>query len=130
MTHPNHRGKGLFVSLAKAAYQLAKENGIKFVFGFRMKIHILAFVKKLGWIHKENLNICKLRVFTFPLAYVCRKLSFLNGFYQSYSRFVLKNKFSKRKYFDNPLISDKSGGLLRDEAFNYKDYMKKRADRN
>jgi GNAT superfamily N-acetyltransferase len=126
MTHPNHRGKGLFVSLAKASYQLARESGIKFVFGFPNENSYHGFVKKLGWIHKENLNVYKLRVFTFPLAYVCRKLSFLNRFYQSYSRFVLKNKFSKRKYFDNPLISNESGGLLRDEVFfNYKDYMKK-----
>lgn len=33
VTHPNHRGKGLFKELAKITYDYAKENGFEFVIG-------------------------------------------------------------------------------------------------
>jgi GNAT superfamily N-acetyltransferase len=126
MTHPDHRGKGLFVSLALAAYKLARESGIKFVFGFPNENSYPGFIKKLGWIHKENLNTYKLKVLTLPLAYVCSRLKFLSSLYSAYAGFILKNKLSKKKYFDNPLVSNSDGGLLRDETFfNYKNYIKK-----
>ncbi len=126
MTHPEHRRKGLFFSLANITYKLAKENGIKFVFGFPNPQTSYYGLMKLGWVHKENLNICKLWVFTFPLAYICAKLSFLNGIYQVYARAILRSKLSERKFFDNPLIDGDSGGVLRNEDFfNYKNYIKK-----
>src|SRR4030095_10457568 len=62
MTHPNHRGKGLFVKLAKMTYELAKENGIKFVFGFPNDNSLPGFVKKLGWKCDENLNVYNIRI--------------------------------------------------------------------
>jgi GNAT superfamily N-acetyltransferase len=126
MTHPSHRGKGLFINLAKATYELARKEGIQFVFGFPNDNSYHGFVNKLDWIHKENLNSYKIRVFTFPLAYICNRLGFLSGFYKSYAGFIINRKKSLKKFFDNPLISGNDGGLLRDEGFfNYKNYFDK-----
>lgn len=126
MTHPNHRGKGLFIKLAKETYRLARENGICFVFGFPNDNSYPGFVNKLSWVHKENLNIYKFKIFTFPLAYVCRKVSFLSGLYDFWSSFILKKFRTSKTSFDNPLISNDSGGVLRDELFfEYKNYFPK-----
>lgn len=51
MTHPEHRGKGLFVELARRTYALAQESGIVFVFGYPNKNSYPGFVRKLGWKH-------------------------------------------------------------------------------
>lgn len=126
MTHPNHRGKGLFIKLAKASYELAKEMGIKFVFGFPNENSYHGFVNKLSWVHTENLNIYKFRVHTIPLAYICSKVSFLGGIYKAYASWVISQKKCSKKFFVNPLIDETSGGVLRDEMyFEYKDYFKK-----
>lgn len=55
MTHPNHRKKGLFVTLAKKTYELCKELGIEFVFGFPGEASYYGFVKKLEWQHNEDI---------------------------------------------------------------------------
>ena len=34
MVHPDYRGQGMYVSLAKQAYELAEKRGIRFVYGF------------------------------------------------------------------------------------------------
>ena len=49
MTAPEHRGKGLFIELAKKTYDLAKEKNIQFVFGFPNKNSFPGFQKKLEW---------------------------------------------------------------------------------
>lgn len=48
MTHPNHRGKGLFTLLAQKTYEYARIKGIKFVFGFTNSKSHRGF-EKLGW---------------------------------------------------------------------------------
>lgn len=126
MTHPDHRGKGLFIRLAKATYELARESGIQFIFGFPNSNSYPGFVNKLGWTHLENLNIYKIKVFTFPLAYLCGKISFLSGIYRAYASLIINGKKSKQKCFTNPVIEGTNGGLLRDESFfTYKNYFPK-----
>lgn len=48
MTHPDHRGKGLFKMLAQKTYQTATEENIALVFGFTNSQSHPGFVK-LGW---------------------------------------------------------------------------------
>jgi hypothetical protein len=48
MTHPDHRKKGLFIQLAKATYDLARQEGIQFIFGFPNQNSYAGFVK-LKW---------------------------------------------------------------------------------
>jgi GNAT superfamily N-acetyltransferase len=128
MTHPAHRGKGLFIKLANETYALAKELGIKFVFGFPNENSYPGFVKKLGWKHEENLNIYKIKVLTFPAGYICNKAKILREFYKWYSGLILKSRLSKKKYFENPLTSKSEGlyGIERSsDFFDYKKYMSK-----
>lgn len=62
ITDINHRGKGLFINLAKDVYSMAFEKGYKFVYGFPNKNSAPGFFKKLGW--KE---ICEVPFLIKPL---------------------------------------------------------------
>jgi len=48
MTHPDHQKKGLFIQLAKMTYELGKQEGVQFIFGFPNQNSYSAFVK-LNW---------------------------------------------------------------------------------
>ena len=48
-THPEHRGKGLFVKLAQQTYNYAKENGYDYVIGVANANSTHGFVKYLGF---------------------------------------------------------------------------------
>ena len=48
-THPEHQGQGLFVKLASATYDFAKENGYKFVIGVANENSTHGFLKRLGF---------------------------------------------------------------------------------
>lgn len=48
-THPGHQGKGLFIKLAKATYDLAKERGVNFVIGVANANSVGGFIRKLGF---------------------------------------------------------------------------------
>lgn len=67
MTHPKHQGKGLFVRLAKLAYETAKSEGIAFVFGFPNQNSYPGFTKKLGWKHRKTMRRYDFFVPTLPI---------------------------------------------------------------
>lgn len=82
MTHPNHRGKGLFITLAKMTYDLAKEVGIELVFGFPNANSYPGFVKKLSWQHYSNVNHYKLKASVIPFDKLVKRFSFLKPMQQ------------------------------------------------
>jgi Acetyltransferase (GNAT) domain len=49
ITDKDHRGKGLFIKLAKTVYEKAKVNNYKFVYGFPNGSSVHGFIKKLDW---------------------------------------------------------------------------------
>ena len=61
MTHPAHTGKGLFTQLALKTYEYCKENGIHLVFGFPNQNSYPGFVKKLGWVHFDDMEVYTIR---------------------------------------------------------------------
>jgi GNAT superfamily N-acetyltransferase len=61
MTHPAHRKQGLFVRLAEMTYQLAREQGIKIIFGFPNEQSYPGFQRKLGWSFLEPMQTAELR---------------------------------------------------------------------
>ena len=73
MTHPGHRKKGLFVHLAKMTYDLARKEGIQFIFGFPNQNSYAGFVR-LNWQFSER-----------PM-----QLFFLRGSTVSWSKIFLK----------------------------------------
>lgn len=122
MTHPSHQGKGLFTQLAQTTYDLAKKEGIKFIFGFPNKNSYHGFVKKLGWTHRENMKTFVFKATAFPLIKIAKKLH-LNTIYLSYTSLILRKYISKKTSFPNSTIDAEHGGVLHDELFfKYKTY--------
>ena len=56
MSHPNYRGQGIFTLLAKECYLIAKERGVKVLYGFPNQNSYPGFVKKLGWTHTGDIT--------------------------------------------------------------------------
>src|SRR5207244_789927 len=74
MTHSEHRGKGLFVELAKRTFQLAKESRIRFAYGFPNQNSLKGSVHA-GWKYSgDQLKNFTVRVNTIPFARLSRKL--------------------------------------------------------
>lgn len=110
MTHSAHRGKGLFVELAKRTFQLAKESGIKFAYGFPNQNSLKGSISS-GWQYfGDHLRIYTMSVKTIPLAKIVRKLK-------------LKRSvgINEREQFSNSLSQKNRGCVLHDKNFfNYK----------
>ena len=124
MTHPNHRGKGLFITLAKMTYELAKSSGIEFVFGFPNQNSYPGFINKLNWKHYSNINHYKIKTGVLPFEKAAKKIGFFNGIYQSLFLSRL-NKLITKNIFPNSLTSQLKdyGNIIHDlNYFDYKTY--------
>ncbi len=75
MTHPNHRGKGLFVKLARHTYELAQAEGIECVFGFPNPASYPGFIKNLGWAKAYDMVAINIFTPTLPVALLARKFA-------------------------------------------------------
>lgn len=49
MTHPDYRGKGLFVTLAQSVYQRMADQGLPLVWGFPNVLSHRGFIRDLAW---------------------------------------------------------------------------------
>lgn len=118
MTHPNHRKKGLFVTLAKKTYEKAKEIGVNFVFGFPGEASYYGFVKKLDWTHTHDIFKYSFLAPCIPYALIQRVISpkFLIDWYG----FILKPLKSSTYPYSND--NSPTPHLLRNNDFyDYKD---------
>ncbi len=124
MTHPNHGGKGLFTTLAKMTYDLAKAKDIQFIFGFPNKNSYPGFTKKLGWTHNENMVNFNWSIKTLPLAAIAKKIPALAYVYNLYANLVFSAFKSNSRILDSSVDSSKFGIVYRDDKFfNYKSYL-------
>jgi len=89
MTHPDYRRHGLFPLLAKKTYQLAKEKGASFVFGWPNENSYPSFKNKLDWIDLGNMQRFSVKVNTLPLAKLFFKLRFLRPLYMRFAKLLL-----------------------------------------
>jgi len=125
MTHPNHQGKGLFTKLALKTYALAKEEGVKIVWGFPNKNSYPGFIKKLNWKDHGPLTRFKLTVKTVPVSKVLKKLNvkWVNSMYYKVCKWILGGTLKEYIKLDE-------GGhpfVLKDRNFfNYKAYYEER----
>ncbi|MGE0567473.1 MAG: GNAT family N-acetyltransferase [Bacteroidia bacterium] len=117
MTHPDHRGKGLFIKLASSTYELARDLGIKLVFGFPNQNSYHGFVNKLQWTHYGNVAHFKLKASIVPLDKIIKKFSFLD--FISLWIFPQKNLELNELQFPNSLCSEQKvdGFVLHDSNF-------------
>ena len=97
-THANHRGKGLFVRLAKATYQTCKEEGIRFVYGFPNEKSHHGLVNRLEWKDIGRMQVYSIAVKSLPLVRLAYgKLRF---FFRPVYRWIIRYQLKKRKVGD------------------------------
>jgi hypothetical protein len=126
LTHPDHQRKGLFVRLAQMTYELAKAEGINFIFGFPNENSYPGFVNKLNWGHPCNLQKFEFKVPMLPFSQLFRKNRFLITVYQAWVNFILIFFKKEKNGFPNPNISERNYGIYRNEDyFKYKKYSVK-----
>lgn len=124
MTHPEHRGKGLFITLAKLTYELARNEGVEFIFGFPNENSYPGFVNKLGWNHYANINNYKLLTKSLPFEKAAKKFSFFNSYYKLFVNHKLKNYLTDTTFENSLGLQSAEYGFVCHNAdyFNYKKY--------
>lgn len=124
MTHPNHQGKGLFISLARLTFDFCKSNGIHFVFGFPNKNSYPGFINKLNWNHYSDVNNYVIKTGAVPIDKIVKKFKFLETYYQKGVVFMLRKRLTKG-IFPNSLKMQNPGfgNIIHDDRFyTYKQY--------
>jgi hypothetical protein len=74
MTSPKHQKRGLFVDAARRTYQLAKKEGISFVFGFPNENSQPGFERKLDWSFFGFMYDFSIRTNGFPFVAIMKRL--------------------------------------------------------
>lgn len=124
MTHPQHQGKGLFTTLAQLTYDLARQQGISFVFGFPNRNSYPGFIKKLYWSHYADINNYSIKTGSIPFDKIAKKFPF---FSQIYASFVVRRlaRFITGELLPNSLesLDPKVGFVIHDlDFYQYKRY--------
>lgn len=122
MTHPHHQGRGLFTKLALQTYDLAKEHGIEFIYGFPSKNSYPGFKNKLGWEFPYNMLEFTRIVPTLPWGLLKRRfnLQFKNQAETNHLLKLLKTEDLKSLYKTKDTLDNSQFRLLRNQ--DYLDY--------
>jgi len=125
ITHPKHQRKGLFIKLILKINELAKNEGIQFIFGFPNEKSFPVYINKLNWLHIGNMQKFVCQVPMLPFSQLFRRNEILKSIYQLWVSFVIMF-IKKSTGFENPNINSNNIGTLRDECFfSYKNYNRK-----
>jgi hypothetical protein len=123
MTHKNHTNKGLFVELAKLTYALAQSKGASLVFGFPNENSYPGFVRKLNWVHKNNIASYTIKTRTIPLLKLTKKLPLLKTSYHLYLKIINSLCGNQIEVFENSASSIATGTIEHsNDFFNYKKF--------
>jgi GNAT superfamily N-acetyltransferase len=120
MTHPDHRGKGLFIELAKRTYALAKDEGIAFVFGFPNANSYPGFVKKLAWKHPYSTVAINIFAVTAPINLLAKKSAFVSRLQERWLSAMLSLFFKKVQSCPirgSSVLAAGASGVVRDQVF-------------
>jgi hypothetical protein len=117
MTHPDHRGKGLFIKLAELTYELCYAEEILILFGFPNQNSLPGFVNKLDWQVAAQMECFIIPVKALPLERLANKFPFLKGLYKLYVLTVLKKYKAHQKGITSTLIGEGFYGLQRDSYY-------------
>ena len=117
MTHKNHTGKGLFITLAKMTYDLAAKNGLSFVFGFPNDNSYPGFAKKLNWVFPEKLKEYRQKVGTLPFAKLAKKVLFIRSLYNIYSKIIFSFYRPDKLSFQNSANENNNLTVLHSDDF-------------
>jgi len=114
MTAPNHQKKGLFIQLATKTYELAKDLGVDFVFGFPNENSLPGFKRKLNWQFYDTMYDFQFITSGLPLLQLASKKKLFKPIYS----WCTHSSFSKISFnYDSRTALQWSPGLKRDTAF-------------
>lgn len=88
MTHRDHQGKGLFTTLAQKTYALAKEEGIELIFGFPNENSFPGFIRKLDWVHFDDVKAFEIRVKCLPWVRIKKTFKIPQAVHNAWCKFV------------------------------------------
>lgn len=119
MTHPDYRGQGLFVTLARKTYELARNSGIRFLFGFPNQ-HSQPGAVKLGWdFSQPPMKLFQMMTRSLPYARLIFKSNLLSHGYLKLVRWMLGAERNKA----HKIFAGQGNGPKHDAAFiAYKQY--------
>ena len=123
MTHPEHRGKGLFIDLARKTYATACDEGIQFVFGFPSESSYPGFSRKLDWTFPYKMVRFNCLVPTLPVGLLRRKMMRPSLRFGTFGRLVVRRLFDVVRPEGDlwTTFRDATPGILRDSRyFTYK----------
>lgn len=122
MTHPNHQGKGLLVTLAKKLYDYMEQNNYLMIWGFPNNLSHRTFVDKLGWKTIYEVPTLTLDINKINYHFEMDSLVIDSSFKEDYQNFefnqinnvvVKKDKnYLKWRYTDNPDNDYKTFALI------------------
>ncbi len=115
MTHPDHRRRNLFVLTAEKTYELARSEGIAFVYGMPNQFSYRGLMK-LGWTHLDDAIRYRIFVPTLPIGIIGQRVKIIDRahrwlFAKDTSRWHIQN-YPMRSSVLEPGV----GGLHRSEA--------------
>ncbi len=121
LTIQKHQRKGLFVKIVNMTHDLAKHEGLDFVYIFPSTVAAKGFVKKIGFENPEAFQLFEINFRNFG----CSKKIIANGGGKGYFKFVQRviDLFFKPslRILENSAISGEMGGMIHDDAyFKYK----------
>ncbi len=123
MTHPKYRYKGLFVQLANLTFDLCKEEGIGFIFGFPNQNSLHGFLIKLQWQMTETMDCYIIPTGIFSVENIATKMPFLKRLYKIYQQQILKKYLQPQKGIENSVFKDEFAGVNRNaQYFDHKTY--------
>ena len=119
MTHPDYRGQGLFVTLARKTYELARNSGIRLLFGFPNQ-HSQPGAVKLGWdFSQPPMKLFQMMTRSLPYARLIFKSNLLSHGYLNLVRWMLGADRNK----PHKIFAGQGNGPKHDAAFiAYKQY--------
>ncbi len=123
MTSPNHRKKGLFTRLAKEAYDLAEDLGIKMVYGFPNENSFPGFKHKLNWVFAGEMQKFTIEVSSIPFCELSSKYKSLAPLYRSFVAKKIKRYEVSINDIDLSIFNNSNClGLIKKDQnfFNYK----------
>ena len=121
VVHPNHRMKGVFEQLISKGIEIAKDNGLRFLF-VSPNVNADLIFKKWSWFSNDNFKIYTFKTKCVPLNKFTNKYKLL-PFHNLYIKAVLWLFGNKKTTFKNSVIENGIGGLIRSQDYsNYKKY--------
>lgn len=117
-TLPEHRGKGLMTFMVNKILAEHKEQGTPLFFGLLNQNNVHGFVKKLGFTFTGKMVRFQLKISTFPLEALCRRMG-VPGLYQRWANRVLAPFFAPPDAppLPNSVVREGNTGVLHDEQF-------------